>query len=367
MDRTSLEPTPTARSAAQNGLERIAVLIPAYQPDGQLGPLVTALLERSFPAVIVVNDGSHPDCDSVFENLPADHRIRLVRHAVNLGKGRALKTGLNAFLNHYPEYSGVVTCDADGQHTPDDIRATAQAMQSHPGKVILGSRRFQGVVPFRSRLGNTLTRYVFAVLTGRLLADTQTGLRGIPTYIVPKLMRLDGERYEYEINMLTEVAHSSGVVEIPIQTIYLDGNRSSHFNPVWDSMKIYFVLVRFWLSSLVASGIDFAVFAAVYWSTGNVLASLIAGRVGSLANFFLNRSFVFASRGGVTAALARYYGLAVLIAAGSYSGIQLLSEKFGMNVLGSKILVESLLSLVSFSIQRTFVFDSGARDSGASD
>lgn len=367
MDAPSLHPTPTSRVASENGLDSIVVLIPVYQPDGYLLQLVASLLELSFPAVIVVNDGSHSKHDAVFEELARDRRTRVVRHAVNLGKGRALKTGLNAFLNHYPEYSGIVTCDADGQHTPDDVRTTAQTMHSHPGKLILGSRQSQGAVPLRSRLGNTLTRYVFAVLTGRLLADTQSGLRGIPAHLIPRLLRLDGELYEYEINVLADVANSSGLIEIPIQTIYLDGNRSSHFNPVWDSMKIYFVLVRFWLSSLIASGIDFIVFTAVYWATGNVLTSMIAGRVSSLANFFLNRSFVFASRGGVTAALVRYYGLAVLIAAASYSGIQLLSRKLGVNVLLAKILVETLLSLVSFSIQRTFVFDSKARDSSAAD
>jgi len=367
MERAYLQPDTAARALPESGLDRIAVLIPVYQPDGQLRPLVESLLERSFSAVIVVNDGSDREHDHVFEELAADCRTRVVRHAVNLGKGRALKTGLNTFLNHYPDFTGVVTCDADGQHTADDICATAKTLASNPGKLVLGARQFQGDVPLRSRLGNTLTRYIFGALTGTFLADTQTGLRGIPARLIPRLLRLDGERYDYEINVLADAAHSCGLIEVPIQTIYLDGNRSSHFNPVWDSMKIYFVLVRFWLSSLVASGIDFVVFSAVFWATGNVLTSMIAGRVSSLANFFLNRRFVFDSRNGVASALVRYYGLVALIAAASYSGIQLLSQKLGMNVLLSKILVETLLSLVSFSIQRTFVFDSGARESSATD
>jgi putative flippase GtrA len=175
---------------------------------------------------------------------------------------------------------------------------------------------------------------------------------------VPRLLRLEGERYEYEMNVLADAAVSCGIAEVPIETVYIDGNRSSHFNPVWDSMRVYFVLVRFYLSSLISSSIDFVVFTVVFWSTSNLLASVIAGRVSSLANFFLNRSFVFSNQGGMASALGKYYALAAVMALASYSGIHFLSEVFGKNVLMAKVLVETLLSLVSFSIQRTFIFRS---------
>jgi glycosyltransferase involved in cell wall biosynthesis len=340
----------------------IAVLIPAWQPDRHLLQLVSSLLALSFPAVIIVNDGSEPDRDWIFEELARDPRVRVVRHAVNLGKGRALKTGLNVFLNHYGDFAGLVTCDADGQHTPEDIRATADGIHATPGKLIIGSRRFKADMPLRSRFGNTITKYVFAGLTGRKLGDTQSGLRGIPGQIVPRLLRLEGERYEYEMNFLADAAQTCGIVEVPIEAIYIDGNRSSHFNPVWDSMKIYFVLLRFYFSSLIAAGIDFVVFAITFWLTADVLISMITGRVSSLANFFLNRRFVFNSGGALASSLGRYYALVVLIAVASYGGIQFLSRTVGMNVLASKILVETMLSLVSFSVQRTFVFVPKAKE-----
>jgi glycosyltransferase involved in cell wall biosynthesis len=339
--------------------DRVAVLIPAWQPDRQLPELVASLLAFSFPAIIIVNDGSDSDRAGVFDELVKDSRVRVVPHAVNLGKGRALKTGFNDFLTHYPGSCGVVTCDADGQHRPEDILAIAVALQaSTNGNLILGSRQFTGPVPARSRIGNTLSRYVFALLTGRKLTDTQSGLRGFPRQLIPRLLRLEGERYEYEMNVLTEAATSGGVAEIPIQTVYIDGNRSSHFNPVWDSMRIYFVLLRFYFSSLISSGIDFVVFTIVFWSTSNLLVSVLAGRISSLANFFLNRKFVFSNDGGLKATLIKYYALVGVMTVASYSGIHFLSVGLGLNVLVSKVLVETLLSLVSFSIQRTFIFRS---------
>jgi glycosyltransferase involved in cell wall biosynthesis len=339
-------------------LNRVAVLIPVWQPGRDLVDLVSSLLALSFPAVIVVNDGSDSDRDAIFEEIRKDGRVRILSHAVNLGKGRALKTGLNEFLNQYPGFSGLVTCDADGQHRPGDVLLVAEAMETSPGVLILGSREFKPGIPLRSRFGNILTKYVFALLTGRKLGDTQSGLRGIPKQTIPKLLRLDGEGYEFEMNVLAEAANSCGIAEVPIETVYIDGNRSSHFNPVWDSMRIYFVLVRFYLSSLVSTGIDFVVFTIVFWATANLPASMIAGRVSSLANFFLNRRFVFSSSDGLAFALGRYYVLVALIALASYSGIRLLSGNLGMNVLVAKVLVETCLSLVSFSLQRTFVFDS---------
>jgi glycosyltransferase involved in cell wall biosynthesis len=343
------------------GFPNIAVLIPAWQPDQQLSELATSLLTFGFGAILIVNDGSGPLHAEVFAALANDSRIRIIPHAINLGKGRALKTGFNEFLTLYPDFAGVVTCDADGQHRPSDVASVALELQVTPNKLILGCRKFTGPVPARSRFGNTVTNYVFAILTGKKLTDTQCGLRGIPRSIIPRLMRLEGERYEYEMNVLADAAGSCGVVEVPIETVYLNGNRSSHFNPVLDSMRIYFVLMRFFLSSLISAGIDFLVFTAVFWLTHSLAASVVAGRVSSLANFFLNRKFVFSNQSNLFAALTKYYVLVAVMGVASYSGINFLSEVVGLHVLVAKLLVETLLWVVGFAIQRTFVFRSGEK------
>ncbi len=366
MDAT-LSTAPPGGQGVSPGIEKIAVLIPVWRPDRVLLDLIDRLLELDFGAIIIVNDGSGPDYDHLFSELsePAGDarraRIHLVRHAVNLGKGRALKTGLNYYLNSFPDSIGIVTADADGQHSAEDILAVAQQLQHDQMHLVLGSRRFQGEIPLRSRIGNVITRSIFSALTGTSLSDTQSGLRGIPTALVSSVLRLGGERYEYEMNMLTHAAHSAGIAEVPIETIYLDGNRSSHFNPIWDSMRIYFILLRFAASSLLAAGIDFIVFSIVLWMSSNLLTSMIAGRISSLANFALNRKFVFNSGGGVAAALVKYYALAAVLGVGAYFSIRFLSGTLGMNVLVAKILSETVLWLGSFSVQRTYIFPSRGR------
>jgi glycosyltransferase involved in cell wall biosynthesis len=341
----------------QPELDRLAVLIPAWQPEQPLSVLTAALVAQGFGAVLVVDDGSDERCSVLFEQIAVLPRVHVLKHAVNLGKGRALKTGINYFLNTLPEMDGLVTADADGQHTPADIMRVAQALLDSRGKVVLGARSFVADVPLRSRFGNGLTRHIFAFVTGAKLADTQTGLRAFPRKLLPELLGLEGERYEYEMTVLAHVCSLGGrPLEVPIETVYIDGNRSSHFDPVWDSMRIYFVLVRFYFSALVAAGIDFAGFSIAFAMTGNLLVSTAIGRLSSLVNFALNKKYVFHNRAPVKGTLWRYYALVAGIGSLSYLLIWTLCRYAHWNVFAAKVVADSLLSVVSFSMQRTFVF-----------
>ena len=332
------------------------VLIPAWNPAEDLCPFVAGLLTVGFSAVVVVDDGSDSSCRRVFDSLNGSG-VHVLRHAVNLGKGRALKTGFNFVLDSLPHLQGVVTADADGQHRVGDVVRVADALDSLPRRTILGCRQFVGAVPVRSRFGNTVTRWVFRFVTGRGVSDTQTGLRGFPVALLPQLMGLQGERYEYEMTVLGHLCRAgSPLAEVPIATVYLDGNRSSHFDPIRDSMRIYFVLLRFYASSLIAAGIDFAGFSLAFALTHDVLTSFVVGRLSSLANFLLNKRYVFHSNTSIGGSLGRYYLLAFAMAAVSYGSIRGLTGYFGWNVFAAKLGVDTLLSFASFAVQRTFVF-----------
>lgn len=348
-------------SAPDAVLRDIAVLIPAYNPDLKLLQLVAQLLDSGFGPVLVVNDGSDARWDRLFENIARTPGCTVLQHAVNLGKGRALKTGLNYFLLNCKDSIGLVTADADGQHTPDDIASVARRLAANPKYLILGARQFEKGVPLRSRVGNVLTRWVFAFLVGKRISDTQSGLRGLSRDLCARALQIDGERFEYEMNMLIAArTQARGILEQSIQTIYLGGNESSHFNPLIDSLKIYFVLFRFLLSSLLAGAMDLVVFAITYKSTGNLTLSLLLGRVviGSVVNFGLNKRFVFHNHAGIARPLAKYYLLFCLNALVSYLCIQSLNSRYGINVISAKVMVESVLFIASFSIQRALIFAS---------
>jgi len=220
-------------------------LIPAYCPSDNLVDVVRDLLCGGASRVVVVNDGSPPDFDLLFDRLRSIAGVDYLTHSANRGKGAALKTGLHFILETYPDCLGVVTADADGQHTAADIGKIAQSLSQYPQQLILGSRDFSGALPWRSWFGNTLTQWVFAQRTGQRITDTQTGLRGIPANFLPELVNLPRDGYEYEISMLL-TAQRAGVQfrEVPITTVYAPGNPSSHFHPITDSFKVYRELLR---------------------------------------------------------------------------------------------------------------------------
>ena len=339
----------------------IAILIPAFRPGGALSALVDELTAH-FAVIVIVDDGSGPEFRPLFDALEARPHIRVLRHAVNLGKGAALKTGLNHFLCHCDGYSGVVTADADGQHTPEDILRVAQESTAHPDNLILGTRQFTGRVPLRSRLGNQITRVVLRAVSGQDLADTQTGLRGIPRVQIPAYLRLQSSGYDFELDMLIAAReHSFPVRQEPIGTIYRDGNRSSHFNPLIDSMKIYFVLLRFCSTSLITALIDNLVFLIAFHSLSNLLYSQVLGRaVAMLFNYFMVRRAVFRSSKTHSGALPKYLMLVLCSGAVSYACIRLLVSSFAISTIGAKLAVESLLFLANFAIQRDLIFDERA-------
>jgi glycosyltransferase involved in cell wall biosynthesis len=230
------------------------VIIPAYNPSFVLIEILQALAVRGIGAIVLIDDGSAPEYRDLFSCAAALPQVRLLRHEINRGKGAALKTGIRFVLEHFPSLAGIVTADADGQHNPDDILRIITSLQSNEATLVMGARRFEAGIPLRSLIGNVLTRHVVNVLLGRRLADTQTGLRGIPASMLPRLLELQSNRYEFELEMLL-LAHELlvPILEEPIRTIYEKGNQCSHFRPLVDSLKIYTVLLRFNAGSLLRS------------------------------------------------------------------------------------------------------------------
>ena len=328
------------------------VLIPAYEPDERLVALVQEL--RGMP-VVVVDDGSGPSYRDVYAAAAASGALVLA-HEHNRGKGAALRTGFAHIARAFPG-AGVVTADADGQHAPEDIARVASRIGPH--RITLGVRAFTGPVPARSRFGNTVSRLAFRLAAGQAIGDTQTGLRGLPADALPWLLSVPGDRFEYEFRMLLQAATAGfELIEEPIATIYTDGNASSHFRPVRDSLRIYAPVVRFAGSAVLAFAIDTLALLVLHTLTGSLLVSVVAARVISASvNFAVNRSLVF-HRGRdvpLRTAARRYFSLALLLLAANYGTISALSD-LGLPLLAAKIVTEAALFLVSYGVQRAVVF-----------
>lgn len=342
-------------------MQSVALIIPAYNPTDALIKLVEQV-SQDFPKIIVVDDGSNAVSKEIFRKLRG---IVLVEHIVNLGKGAALKTGMNAALTRWPDLVGVVTADADGQHLRSDIVCVAGKLIDNPKNLILGSRALKSNVPLRSFIGNRLTAVIFRILVGTWLTDTQSGLRGIPRDLCKILLRIKSNSYEFELDMLIYVHRWNwGILPVPIQTVYLDENKSSHFNPLLDSARIYFVFIRFLSSSLLTGIVDYVVFVSSFFATQNILLSTAYARgAGTLVNFSINKNIVFRSKGALIPTFIKYLLLVIVLGGASYALIQILIEYFGMSVLASKLTAEIVLYLANFAIQRDFIFTYARRNS----
>jgi glycosyltransferase involved in cell wall biosynthesis len=331
------------------------VLIPAYNPDEMLVSLAKQLVERAVP-VVIVNDGSKADSLAVFGELAALAQVQVLSHDRNRGKGAALKTGLKHIMSCGMSCGGVVTADADGQHLLEDILRVGGAMDRRPNTLVLGARSFHDKVPARSLFGNRLTRWAFLLATGVFIRDTQTGLRGIPATAIPDCLALKSNRYEYEMEQLIRTCKRDGRIhQVPISCLYINDNKGSHFSPVADSLKIYFVFLRFASSALVSAAIDYIVFLLTYLFFGNLLASQYLARlISGTANYTINRKIVFKSDVGIRKSLTKYILLATFLAYIAYV-IILGLIRIGVPVYLAKPMAEGGLFFFNFFVQKALV------------
>ena len=357
-------------------LSNISVVLPSLDPDEKLNAVIDGLLEYGFTDIILVNDGSKPENLHYFTDAAAAHpEIILLHHAVNKGKGAALKNAFRWFLENRPNGLGVVTVDGDNQHHPADTRACCEHMLE-TGHCVLGCRDFnQADVPARSSFGNKTTSMVFKIFCGMTISDTQTGLRAIPIKYLPTLNEVYGDRFEYETNMLLAFKNE-GIPfdEVKIRTVYIEENKSSHFRVISDSWRIYKLILahffRYTASSLVSFVADSGMVYLLSKCLGGILmdpalsaVSTIGARVvSSLLNFFMNKKLVFRAKVSTARSMLRYYALAIpqllaqwLLNLGLYSLFHISESQAGLRTL-IHILVMTVLFVVSFTIQQRWVF-----------
>ena len=361
--------------------KRTAVIIPAYKPDHRLPPYVDALRQAGVGKIVIVDDGSGEAFAELFATIPQDDVVHIISYTPNAGKGVALKRGMQYLLESCPDSRYVITADSDGQHTVKDVLRMAESLQEDDTGLLLGSRDFdQPDVPFKSRNGNKITATVFRLLYGVWVRDTQTGLRGFARELLPVMIAVKGDRYEYEMNMLIECARRHLPMRpLPIQTVYENNNEGSHFRAVRDSARIYSVILAGFFKFISASLISFVVDYALYLLfnlllknvpalTGEVnvlflrfvphitIATVGARILSGLFNFTINRKFVFADQNKVSRSFPRYltvFLLNMILSAALTSGVHLW---LGWSENLVKIPVDILLFILSYKLQQNWVF-----------
>ena len=276
-------------------INEVAVLIPAYQPGPALIKLISVLIHY-FETIIVINDGSTSDeAKETLARTGKYQNVTILNHDSNKGKGAAIKTGIAEVLTKFTKLSYCVTADADGQHQPEDIANVALSLTNQfQSDLVMGVRDFKSNTPFKSYIGNTLTSKIFKHAYGKDLPDTQTGLRGFNCNIAKKYLEISENGYEFETSSLIYcIRNNIHISNVPITTVYYDGNSSSHFNPLIDSMKIYKVLIRYIASSIFCFILDFLLFLIFLNALGAIFSATIISRlISGSVNFILNRNIL---------------------------------------------------------------------------
>lgn len=356
------------------------VVIPALEPPQKFYDYLRELTAVEQIKVIVIDDGSGEAYRPFFQSVEAFDNCVVLTHPENKGKGQALKTAFTYLEKLKLHENSIVCADCDGQHTIKDILRMAEEVQEHPGSMVLGERQFDREdIPWKSRFGNRVSSFFFWLSGGLWVKDTQTGLRAFDESLLPFLLEVPGERFEYEMQALKCCLEQHVPIHmIDIETIYENENQGTHFHPIKDSIRVMSVLFRqlasFLLSSFGSAVFDLALFFIFLHGVYRILgvpqafiiaASTVTARIGSIGlNYYLNRHFVFrAKKKQDQTRIGRYLCLCVFIMLSSAALVTFFCQKLHSPAGITKIIVDSLLFVVSYQAQKRWVF----REKGKTD
>ncbi len=221
---------------------RVLAVVPAFRAERTIAAVVRELgvaLGAEAGPVIVVDDGSD---DDTARNAEAAGAL-VLRHAKNLGKGEALRTGFDRALVEGAD--AAVSVNADGQHPVEEALRVAR----HPASretLVLGVRNLaRDGAPRANRFSNAFSNRFLSWFGGRKLADTQCGLRRYP---LPEALGLGARAkgYAFESELLLRAARRGRpIAELPVRVVYPPvGERVSHFHPVRDPARIIYRVLQ---------------------------------------------------------------------------------------------------------------------------
>ena len=344
-------------------MENVVVLIPAYEPEKNFLKFLDEL-KKEFKNIVVVNDGSGKKYKDIFNEIK-NKDIIVIENFINMGKGRALKNGINYILQNYNEDSVIVTADSDGQHLVNDIKLCEKKCLEKPERLILGSRNFnEDNVPIKSKFGNKLTSSMFKLFIGLNINDTQTGLRAFSCRNAKEFLKIEGERFEYETNVLIATKKLRiPIEEVKIATVYINENKSTHFNPLKDSLNIYKLFFKYIMSSLSSFIIDIVFFTlfynilfGVFDKEAILISTIIARIISSLYNCFINSKIVFEQEKLRKNQFIKYYILVIIQMLVSAFSVYIIDNIINFNATVVKIIIDSIIFVVNFYVQREWVF-----------
>lgn len=207
-------------------------IIPAYNEGKRVAAIIKDTL-KIVKNVVVVDDGSSDDT----YNVSIEAGATTLRHMINLGKGSALKTGIEYCIGQ--EAKRIVVLDADGQHDPKLIPQFLQLLDK--SDVVIGYRKFDREMPLVFKIGNSVINKSMEFLFGIKVKDSQSGYRAFNVGVYDKI-KWKSNDYSMEAEMLTNIGKNHiKFKEVPIQTIYNDRYKGT---TIFDGIRIVVNIFR---------------------------------------------------------------------------------------------------------------------------
>ncbi len=237
---------------------RAIVCIPTFDNKLTIFDVIEDCIDKTSLPLLVIDDGSEYPVKNIIESSDntkikslLGKRIFIHRNESNKGKGASLQEAFNICVSK--NYTHLISIDGDGQHHPNDINSFLREIKSSPWSLIIGKRKFSGEhVPTSSKFGRKFSNFWVKYQTGCTTEDSQSGFRSYPLFFVQN-MKFFTKRYDFEIEVLIRLIWKKVPVrEITIDVYYPPGNeRVSHFDKLWDNVKISILNTIFVIVSLL--------------------------------------------------------------------------------------------------------------------
>lgn len=324
---------------------KFIALVPAYEPDDKLPKIVNKLKENNF-ITIVINDGSDISYDNYFNECDT----KIISYPSNRGKGFALKKGIEYVKNNFENYI-IVTVDSDGQHRIEDVLNICEYAKNNKDTLVIGKRLREENMPMRSRIGNSITKYIFNLATKENIYDTQSGLRAFSEELVDYMLEIKGDRFEYEMNVLLNLNKKNiKYKEIEIQTIYIDDNEKSHFKTLRDSAKIYGQILEYKARSVIPFLSDLLIFATLIITVNKLIVTNVISKILSTTMYYiLNRKTIFKEKMTTKNIIIQ---LLTIILSIVVSTVLICIISKAINTYTSKVIVEIILVILTHEIKK---------------
>lgn len=340
------------------------LILPNFYNDSQFFEKVDCLIDEGFSNLICV------DCNlekkEILESKKSyKENIKILSSEKKLKKGEYLKFVFSYIKNNFSEdLKGIITISSFISSTVQDLKLLIENFELSKNALVLGCRKLKEKSSLSEKFEKWFYSLFYKFASGKKCSDSQSDFRIYPLNILDLALSEEGENYDYEMNLLMDISHICDVKECVISTHYEKNSKSPFFNKYKDSINIFIRFIKFTLSSMTSSLVDYAVFLLLVFllafmpkSVSILLATFVARVCSALTNFIINRKWSFNNKTHKSVGKELFrFGVVFIVKILLSSGFVYLLSRFNISLLILKIFVDTLLFFLSYTIQRNWVF-----------